>query len=191
MARPEAAGLALGDAAEGLLAPLQADRQVLRIEDQQAAIKRLLPLKGDHSDLRRRLAVAVLMAQGQVGQLQVVGQILGLPVEAARHRAAGLLEVKQPPVFGDHIRQAAAGPPGLVLPEMGDLAVIRIQRCQHLTDHRNGMQGITDALRLLHQLKRHRCQPGGLGIGAIGGAQLAVAGNRAVGRKAPCPVSTT
>ena len=65
----------------------------------------------------------MFVAQGQVGQLQVVGQLLGLPVEAPGHSAAGFLEVKQPAIAGDDIRQAAAGPTRSVAPEMGLLAV--------------------------------------------------------------------
>ena len=71
---------------------------------------------GDHTALYRRLPMAVLVAQGQVGHLQVIGQVLGLPIELSWHSAAGLLEIKEPPIAGHHIGEAAAGPPLLVLP---------------------------------------------------------------------------
>ena len=122
--------------------------------------------------------MAVLMAQGQVGHLQVIGQVLGLPVELPRHGAAGLLEIEQPPIAGDHIGEAAAGPPLLVFPEVRLLAERRIQRRQHLAHHRIGPQGLTDALGLLDHLVAHRRQPGGLGFCAVGGAGFGVAGDR-------------
>ena len=123
------------------------------------------------------LPMAVLVAQGQVGHLQVIGQVLGLPVELPRHGAAGLREVKQPAVAGDHIWEAAAGPARFVLPEVGLLAERRVQGRQHLAHHWVGVEGNSDALGLLNHLDADWRQSGGFRFCAVGCADLGVAGD--------------
>ena len=112
-----------------------------------------------------------------MGQLQVIGQVLGLPVELPRHGAAGFLEVKQPAVAGDHIGEAAAGPARFVLPEVGLLAERRVQGRQYLAHHWVGVEGISDALGLLHHLDADWRQSGGFRFCAVSGADLGVAGD--------------
>ena len=85
MAWPATTGLAGRYPPEGLLPPLQATSKVLLIEYQQGAVIGLLPLKDQKADLTGQGTGAVGMAQGQMGQLQVVGQLLGLPIKTARH----------------------------------------------------------------------------------------------------------
>lgn len=60
-----------------------------------------------------------------------------------------------------------------------------IQRRQHLTDHQIGVEGVANPLGLIEHLDAHRRQAGGFRLGAVGGADLGVAGDRAEHRKAP------